>query len=90
MTVASLWPTARVAVARRTLPCVGRGDPVPALRRLRIERGLTQAQLAERAGLNRNTVLRLESTPGKGADVDTLQKLADALSISIRELLAAD
>ena len=46
---------------------------------------LTQAQLAERAGLKRLTVTRLEN--GHGATPPTIRKLADTLDCSPAELM---
>jgi transcriptional regulator with XRE-family HTH domain len=56
------------------------------LRRLRQDRGLTQEELADRAGLNRNyvgMVERKENAP----TVDTLEALAKALDIDPTALL---
>jgi transcriptional regulator with XRE-family HTH domain len=56
------------------------------LRFIRQRRALTQQQLAERAGINRVTVARLES----GADSPkptTVRKLADALRVGPDELM---
>ena len=53
------------------------------LRVLRLNRGLTQAQLAERAGVSEFTVIRLERGQGKRPYPSTRQKLADALGVEI-------
>jgi transcriptional regulator with XRE-family HTH domain len=56
------------------------------LRKLRGERGLSQEELADRAGLNRNYVgmiEREESAP----TVDTLEELARALDVSVIDLV---
>jgi len=58
---------------------------VPGLRRRRLLAALTQAQLAERAGLKRLTITRLES--GSKAQATTVRKLADALGCSPAELV---
>ncbi len=59
------------------------------LRRLREQAGLTQAELARRAGVGRVTVVRIE----KGriyARTETLRRLARALGTSLADLLAPD
>lgn len=66
----------------------GRGEPIPSLRRLRLEKALTQAELAQAAGLQRNTIARLEAHPTeKGADMRTIRKLAAALDVEPAALL---
>lgn len=56
-----------------------------AIRRVRIERGLNQATVARRAGVNRLTVARME----KGANVmwGTLRGIAQALEVSVPRLV---
>ena len=56
------------------------------LKRLRRERGLTQEELADLAGLNRNYVGMIERQEN-AASVDTLEALADALQIKAAQLL---
>ena len=56
------------------------------LKRLRRERGLTQEELADLAGLNRNYVGMIERQEN-AASVDTLEALADALQIKPAQLL---
>lgn len=41
----------------------------------------TQAQHADKAGIGRITVIRLESDMNKRIDYDVLEKLADALDV---------
>ena len=48
------------------------------LEQLRLDARLNTMQLAEKSGVARNTIARIES--GKSAHVETLGKLADALS----------
>ena len=50
------------------------------LRQFRQAKGLSQEELAHRAGINRNYVGKLESER-HGATVDMLEKLATALEI---------
>jgi transcriptional regulator with XRE-family HTH domain len=56
------------------------------LRRLRTLNALTQAQLAERAGLTRSAVQRAERDQTE-PHMTTLRKLADALGVHPRELV---
>lgn len=58
------------------------------LRGLRSERGLTLAQVAERAGLDVSTLSRLESGKRR-LTLDHLPSLAAALGVSIDELIGA-
>ena len=50
------------------------------LRQIRHAKGLSQEELADRAGINRNYVGMLESEQ-RGATVDMLEKLALALDV---------
>ena len=56
------------------------------LKRLRRERRLTQEELADLAGLNRNYVGMIERQEN-AATVDTLEALAEALQIKAAQLL---
>jgi transcriptional regulator with XRE-family HTH domain len=69
----------------RTVP--SKGVPVPGLKEARIGALLTQAELAERAGVDRNTVARLET--GDPAALRTVRKLATALSVAPAVLTSA-
>ena len=68
-------------------------ESASALHRARMAAGLTQSQLAERAGLTRNHVQLLE-TGSLGARwnprLDSLYALAAALGVSVVDLLPAD
>lgn len=59
------------------------------IRRLREEKGLTQAALAKGAGLAQSFVSSIESGQ-KSPTVRSLQKLASALDVSPDELLVPD
>jgi transcriptional regulator with XRE-family HTH domain len=58
---------------------------VEKLRRLRIDRGLSQRQLAQEAGVTQTTVWKIEH--GGGANPATLKKLGDVLGVRASELL---
>ena len=59
------------------------------LRRLRAERGLSQEELAHRAGLNRNYVGMIEREEN-AATVDTMEQLAAALNVDATDLIDPD
>ena len=59
---------------------------VDKLKRLRLERGFSQRQLAERAGVANTTVANIEQRRG-GAHPNTLRKLADVLGVSPLDLM---
>ena len=63
-----------------------RGIPLPGLRPARQRLGLTQRQLAARAGTGQQTICKLE-TLRRGAYPQTLQKLATALGVSTADLV---
>ncbi len=71
--------------ARREVPTIGVVKIGKNLRRLREERLLTQAELAERAGIALSSLVRVEND-----QVDprftTIRKLARALDVDHREL----
>ena len=60
------------------------GDRV---RELREARGLTQEALASRAGLHRVYLAQLEIGRNDNPRLDTLRRLAQALGVSLGELL---
>lgn len=66
-----------------------RGVVARNLRRLRQAQGLTQEELADRAGITANYVSSLEREE-YAASVDVLEQLADALGIDPQGLLAGD
>ncbi len=58
------------------------------LRQLRLENGLTQAELARRTGIHRPNIARVEAgrhTPS----LDTLARIADAIGVSTAQVLVA-
>ncbi len=58
------------------------------IRQLRIKRGLSQAQLAERLNVTRQTVSSWERDMSH-PDINTLEKMASVFEISLEELLFA-
>jgi transcriptional regulator with XRE-family HTH domain len=56
------------------------------LRERRVEHGMTQAELAERAGVTATYVSKLESA-GAAPGIDLVAKVAAALGVGIAELL---
>jgi DNA-binding XRE family transcriptional regulator len=57
------------------------------IRRLRLHTGVTQIELAERAGVGHMTISRIERGEIEEPRISTLRKLADALGIQVRDLL---
>ncbi len=57
------------------------------LRELRVAKGLTQEELADRAGLHRVHVTQLEGGRYQSPRLDTLGRLAKALGVSLGRLL---
>jgi transcriptional regulator with XRE-family HTH domain len=75
-----------VAVARSRVWTVGQ-QLAESLREWRRVRGWTQEQLAERAGVDRPRVAKLESGKSQAPRRGTIHKLANAFGISTEELL---
>ena len=59
---------------------------MPSLRRLRLEAGLSQESLAERAGVTSQTIYELERGLRR-ARPSTMRKIAQALGVSIPEVV---
>ena len=58
------------------------------LRRLRLERGLSQRELAEKAGMSQSTIVLLERRGrSERFHPSTVRKLSGALGIDVAELL---
>ncbi len=57
------------------------------LKRLRELAGISQGELARRAGINRPTISQLESGQIKNITVETAKRLAKALEISLDMLV---
>ena len=59
------------------------------LKRLRLEKGWAQEELAERAEVSRMTVVSLEQEPHRVVNSRTLYKLAKALDAKIEDIFLA-
>jgi transcriptional regulator with XRE-family HTH domain len=57
------------------------------IRSLRVERGLTQEQLCEKAGISLDAVTRIESG-SRVPTLNTLERLAHGLNVAITDLVA--
>ena len=60
-----------------------------ALKKLRVDAGLTQQQLEERSGVNRTTIADLEASPMKQPRWETVTRLADGLGIGLDSFVDA-
>jgi len=56
------------------------------LRRLREERGLSQDRLSKLADVSHNTVIKIETGAIQSPTVDTAQKIARALGVTLDQL----
>jgi DNA-binding XRE family transcriptional regulator len=61
----------------------------PKIRSLRVDLGLTAAQLAPRVGLHPKTVMAIESTDQRVSDV-TASRLATALGVKVEDITGDD
>jgi transcriptional regulator with XRE-family HTH domain len=57
------------------------------LKKLREAKGLSQEKLARLADVANNTIVKIEAGKNKNPTLDTLQKIAKALGISIDDLI---
>jgi transcriptional regulator with XRE-family HTH domain len=78
-----LWPTAKLA---REEVFDGRAVLASRVKGLRGERHLSQAALAERAGMHRSYLSSIERGR-RNVPLDTVCRLAWALGVDVRELL---
>jgi transcriptional regulator with XRE-family HTH domain len=60
---------------------------VDRLKELRVEKMLSQQELAEKSGVARDTISKLERGASKSARYSTIHKLAAALGVPYRELM---
>jgi len=57
------------------------------IKKYRNKKGLSQDKLSKNAGVAYNTVIKIESGVIQSPTVETAQKIAKALSVSVDELL---
>lgn len=57
------------------------------IRKLRIKKGLSQEKLARLADISNNTLIKVEMGMAKEPTITTVTKIADALEVSIDELV---
>ena len=57
------------------------------IKKLRKQKGLSQDRLSKLADISYNTVIKLESGGIINPSIDTLQKLAKALNVSLDDLV---
>jgi putative transcriptional regulator len=57
------------------------------LKQVREQKGLSQYELAQKAAMSPQNIQKLEQGRAKGVQLDTLDKLCDALQCEIQELL---
>ena len=56
------------------------------IRRIRKEKGISQDRLSKEADLALNTVVKIETGENPNPTVETLQKIAKALGVSVGDL----
>ena len=57
------------------------------IRRIRKKKGLSQEKLARLADISNNTLVKIEMGMAKEPTITTVTKIADALNVSIDELV---
>jgi transcriptional regulator with XRE-family HTH domain len=57
---------------------------------LRKQKGWSQEKLAQEAGISYNTLIKLERNGIKNPKIETVIKLADALEVSLDELVGRE
>lgn len=60
------------------------------LKALRNQKGWSQERLAQEAGISYNTLIKLERNGIKNPKIETVIKLADALDVSLDELVGRE
>jgi transcriptional regulator with XRE-family HTH domain len=57
------------------------------IKQIREKLGLSQEKLARLADVSNNTVINMEAGKQKNPTIDTLKKIANALNISVEDLI---
>lgn len=57
------------------------------IRTLRAEAGMTLDQLAEKSGLSKGLLSKLENLPDSNPSLETLQSIADAFDVTVGDLI---
>lgn len=57
------------------------------IKKLRKQRGLSQDKLSKLADISHNTIIKIESGAIQSPTIDTAQKIAKALGVSIDDLI---
>ena len=60
------------------------------IRQIRENKGMSQTELAEKSGVSRATIWKLETDDTAITMTSTLQKIANALGVSLDEIFLAD
>jgi transcriptional regulator with XRE-family HTH domain len=60
------------------------------IKKFRTQLGLSQEELARKAGITYSTLIKLESGVNKNPTVKTLQQLAGALEVSLDQLVESE
>ena len=60
------------------------------IKKFRTQLGLSQEELARKAGITYSTLIKLESGANKNPTVKTLQQLAGALGVSLDQLVEGE
>lgn len=58
------------------------------LREVRIERGMSQTELAKKSGVARATIWKLETDTAADTTTKTLLRLAEALGVSVTDIFS--
>ena len=56
------------------------------IRKLRLKKGISQDRLSKEADLALNTIVKIETGENPNPTVETLEKIAKALGVSVRDL----
>ena len=57
------------------------------IKKLRNQRGLSQDKLSKLADISHNTIIKIESGGIQSPTIDTVQKIAKALGVSLDDLM---